>query len=274
MCDDRNRRETDRGSTRPRRPMRTAVMVALVLAALLVPLILAACGGGAGNGAGVAALRHPTPTPTVPPPVTYVALGASDAVGVGATNPNTKGYIPLIIARLPAHSLALNLGISGILEHEALARELPQAIAERPTLVTVWLVGNDFKGCTPLAQYGDDLDTLLAALQSRTHAAVFVANAPDMSALPVFQEGAPGGGQCVAGKSPAQIRALAQAWNAVIDPIVARHGDVLVDLFNSDLAAHPEYVSQDGFHPSDAGYARLAAIFWAAITAHHAVPGA
>ena len=253
---------------------RRAGALALMLAALLVPLVLAACGAGAGAGQGAAVLRHPTPTPTVPPPVTYVALGASDAVGVGATDPNTKGYIPLIIARLPAHSRALNLGVSGILEHEALARELPRAIATRPTLVTVWLVGNDFKGCTPLAQYSADLDTLLAALQTRTHAAVFVANTPDMGALPFFQEGAPGGGQCVAGKSPAQVRALALAWNATIDPIVARHGDVLVDLFNSDLAAHPEYVSQDGFHPSDAGYARLAAIFWAAVTAHHAVPAA
>lgn len=251
---------------------RAATMPALVLAALLVPLVLAACGGAGGNSGAI--VRHLTPTPSVPPPVIYVAFGASDAVGVGATDPNTKGYVPQIIAHLPAHSRALNLGVDGLLQHEALARELPQAIAAQPTLVSVWLVGNDFKGCTPLAQYGADLDSLLATLQTRTHAAVFVANVPDMGALPFFQEGAPGGGECVAGKSPAQIRALALAWNTVIDPIVARHGDVLVDLFSSDLAAHPEYVSQDGFHPSDAGYARLAAIFWAAITAHHAVPRA
>ena len=269
MRDRWNQRGSGRGTARSTAPARPAwCAAALLLLVLLVPFV-AACDSGS-----TAALRHPTPTPTVPPPVTYVAFGASDAVGVGATDPNTRGYIPLIIARLPAHSRALNLGISGILLHEALTTELPQAIATQPTLVTVWLVGNDFKGCTPLAQYGTDLDTLLAALQTRTHAAVFVANTPDMSALPYFQEGAPGGGLCVAGKSPAQIRALALAWNAVIDPIVARHGDVLVDLFNSDLAAHPEYVSQDGFHPSDAGYARLAAIFWAAIAAHHAVPGA
>lgn len=270
MRDRRHRQGMRRGIALSRMRKHATALAVLVLTALLIPLVLAACGASSD----AAVVRHPTPTPTVPPPVTYVALGASDAVGVGATNPNTKGYVPLIIARLPAHSSALNLGISGVLEHEALARELPPAIAAQPTLVTVWLVGNDFKGCTPLAQYGADLDTLLAALQTRTHAAVFVANTPDMSALPFFQEGAPGGGQCVAGKSPAEIRALAQAWNAVIDAIVARHGDVLVDLFNSDLAAHPEYVSQDGFHPSDAGYARLAAIFWAAITAHHAVPNA
>ena len=241
--------------------------LALALAFAVLPL-LAACDSGS-----TATIHHPTPTATVHPPAVYVALGASDAVGVGATNPNTKGYIPLLIAHLPTHSRALNLGVSGILLHDALTGELPQAISAQPTLITVWLVGNDFKGCTPLAQYGADLDTLLGALQTRTHAAVFVANSPDMSQLPYFQEGAPGGAACIAGKSTAQIRAMALAWNAVIDPIVARHGDVLVDLFTSDLAAHPEYVSQDGFHPSDAGYARLAAIFWAAIAANHAVSG-
>lgn len=247
------------------RPCWQAALPAL---ALVLILLLAAC-----SSSGADAIHHPTPTATVHPPAVYVALGASDAVGVGATNPNTKGYVPLLIAHLPPHSQALNLGISGILLHDTLVQELPQAVAAQPTVMTVWLVGNDFKGCTPLAQYGADLDTLLGTLQSRTHAAVFVANTPDMSQLPYFQEGAPGGTACVAGKSPAQIRAMALAWNAVIDPIVARHGDVLVNLFVSDLAAHPDYVSQDGFHPSDAGYARLAAIFWAAIAADHAVPG-
>jgi acyl-CoA thioesterase-1 len=250
-----------------RMPARTTLL-SLVIALVLLPA-LAACGSGGG-----AVIHHSTPTPTIAPPVIYVAFGASDAVGVGATNSNTEGYIPLIIARLPAHSQALNLGVSGILLHDALARELPQALAAHPTLITVWLVGNDFKGCVSLAQYGADLTTLLATLHSRTHAAVFVANAPDFGALPFFQEGAPGGGACVADKSPAQISALAAQWNAVINPIVARQGAVLVDLFHSDLAAHPEYIAQDGFHPSDAGYARLAAIFWAAITAHHAVPNA
>src|SRR5262249_24744851 len=162
-------------------------------------------------------------------------------VGVGATHPNTEGYVPRLIAHLPAHSHALNLGINGILLHEALTRELPQAIASQPTLVTVWLVGNDFRNCTPLTRYGADLDTLLRQLRSRTRAAIFVANTPDMSQLPYFKQGAPDS-PCLQGKTPAQIRALAEAWNTAIDPIIARHGDTEVNLFNSLLAGHPEYV--------------------------------
>jgi lysophospholipase L1-like esterase len=209
-------------------------------------------------------------TPTAAASVVYVALGASDAVGVGAADPNTQAYVPILISRLPKGTRALNLGISGIHLHDALTQELPDAIAAHPTVVTIWLVGNDFRDCTPLAQYAADLNTLLTQLHDRTRAQVFVGNTPDVSLLPAFQRGE--GGPCVASVPPGQIRLLAQQWNATMNPIIARDGAVLVDLFNSDLARHPEYVSPiDGFHPSSAGYRALADLFWKQITAHHAV---
>jgi len=46
---------------------------------------------------------------------------------------------------------------------------------------------------------------------------------------------------------------------------------VLLDLYHTDLASHPNYISSDGFHPSSQGYAQLADLFWAAITTHQAV---
>ena len=244
-----------------------------IITALLVSvLLLAACGSPAAPSV---TTHKPTATvsPTVKPGVSYVALGASDAVGVGADNPNTQGYVPIIISRLPKGSAALNLGISGIVLHDALEQELPDVAAAQPTFITVWLVGNDFRGCTSLQQYAADLDTLLTTLHDQTHAQVFVANTPDMSLLPYFREGAPQGGACVQGASTAQVHALVLQWNQVIDPIVAKHGDVLVDLYSTDFASHPEYVSsRDGFHPSNQGYARLADLFWAQALAHKAVP--
>jgi acyl-CoA thioesterase I len=249
----------------------------IILGALTLALTLAGCGGSTpatGHFTLPSTASGVTPSPTARPPVVYVAMGASDAVGVGADNPNTQGYVPIIISHLPKGSEALNYGISGILLHEALAEELPQALVANPTLVTVWLVANDFRDCTPLAQYTADLDSLLGQLQRQTHARVFVANTPDLSLLPYFRHGAPGAGGCVAGATTAQVHALVLAWNAAIDPIIARHGDVLVNLFTSDLAQHPEYISaQDGFHPSTQGYARLADLFWTQIVAQHAVPG-
>ena len=236
-----------------------------VMAAAL--LALAACGGGSGALLPKAA----TPTATVKPSMVYVALGASDAVGVGASDPNRTAYIPLLISRLPAHAEALNLGVSGYTIHQALSDELPPALAAHPSLVTVWLVGNDFRQCTPLDQYQRDLDALLGQLQAQTQARVFVANVPDMSLLPAIRDGS---AACLRGQQPAQIRALVEQWNTAIAGVVAKHHDALVDLFHSDLAAHPEYISNDGFHPSDAGYRILADIFWQQITAQHAIPGA
>ena len=240
------------------------------LIGLLVALLaLTACDGSVPP----VTISHATPTATVHPPVIYVALGASDAVGIGADDPNTQGYVPILISRLPKYSQYFNLGVSGITLHDALPRELPQALTYHPTLITVWLVGNDFRNCVPLRQYGADLDTLLKTLHDQTKAAIFVANAPDFSLLPYYQQGAVGGGNCVAGKPPVAIHAMVLQWNAVIDAAVAKYGDVLVNLFNSDLASHPDYVSpQDGFHPSSKGYAELASLFWAQITAHHAIP--
>ena len=199
----------------------------------------------------------------------YVALGASDAVGVGSSDPNRTAYVPILISRLPKGSAALNLGISGETLHAALSDELSQAIAQQPTLITIWLVGNDFKDCVPLAQYGADLNTLLTQLQTKTHAKVYVANAPDMSFLPAIQQqAAQNGSFCGVGSSQAAIRGLAQQWNTVIDASVASHGDTLVDLFNSDLVQHSDYIYSDGFHPSDKGYQALANLFWTQITAH------
>jgi acyl-CoA thioesterase I len=266
---------------RPIRPLRNVRYRCFIQASCLVPvtllLLLPTLVGCAASGSGGTGptTQAATSSPTPPPPVTYVAIGASDALGVGADDPSTQGYVPLLIAHLPKGSVALNVGVSGILLHDALQQELPEAIAFHPSLITVWLVGNDFRDCTPLSQYAVDLNTLLAALHSQTHAKVFVANTPDMSVLPYFaQEHGAGGGACVQGASTAQIRALALQWNAVIDPIILRYGDILVDLYHTDLASHPGYISSDGFHPSSQGYAQLADLFWAAIIAHRAVPTA
>lgn len=253
------------------RMLRQGRMV-LLLAMLAVLPTLAACNGASGAPRPTISISQGTPTTT--DSTVYVAIGASDARGVGASDPNKTAYVPLLISRLPKHASVLNLGVNGYTVHEALVNELPEALAAHPTLVTVWLVGNDFRQCTPLSDYQRDLDTLLGQLESQTHAQVFVANAPDMSLLPAIRSGGGNLAACLQGQQPAQIRALVQQWNTVIDAVVAKHHQVLVDLFHSDLASHPEYIASDGFHPSDAGYRVLADLFWRAITAHHAVANA
>jgi len=248
----------------------TSLRATMIGLAFLFLVALSAC-GSTSSGANRPAAN---PTATHIPSVVYVALGASDAVGVGAADPNTQGYVPVLISRLPQDAYALNLGVSGYKVHDALQNKLAAALNAHPTLVTVWLVGNDFRGCTPLNTYLGDLNSLLDQLKSGTKAQVFVANLPDMSLLPAMRPGSQGLGACHQTQTSQQLRAETQTWNDAIAQAVSSHGDDLIDLYRGELASHPEYISGDGFHPTAAGYLRLADLFWAEIQAKHAVPAA
>jgi len=111
---------------------------------VLLIVLLAACSSGPSQA--TSSNAHPTPkavgtqaTPLFNPdgPVTYVALGASDAVGVGSNIPGSQGYVPLVAAHLPKGSHLINLGISGIHLHETLSQELPLALSTSPNLITI-----------------------------------------------------------------------------------------------------------------------------------------
>jgi lysophospholipase L1-like esterase len=190
-----------------------------------------------------------------PRPITYVAIGASDAVGIGATNPETDGWVPRFGSRLGSNVHVVNLGVSGSTLSQALQEQLGPALDAQPDVITVWLAVNDLNARVPLDQYAADLDTLLAQLQ-QTHARVLVGNVPDLAALAAYR-----------GIDPEPLRAEVDAWNEVIADAAARHGATLVDLHGQwqEIAAHPEYVSSDGFHPSDEGYQALADLFASAL---------
>ena len=212
---------------------------------------------------------RPTPTATqavtaqriLTTPITYVALGASDAVGVGSNEPGAQGYVPLLAAHLQKGSHLLNLGVSGIRLHEALMQELPLALNTSPTLITIWLVANDFVGGVSYDRYMKDLDSLLQQLRTGTKARIVMANLPDLTRLPAFAS--------QSATQKAKTVAAIQRWNATITTIAAHYAVTLVDLFShqSQLTTHPEYISGDGFHPSPAGYVQLSNYFWDAIKA-------
>jgi len=232
----------------------------------LLAFLSVACGG---SPTSTTTVPRPTATATqaitaqqiLSTPVTYVALGASDAVGVGSNEPGSQGYVPLLAAHLQKGSHLLNLGVSGIRLHEALTQELPLALNTSPTLITIWLVANDFVGGVPYNAYMKDLDSLLRQLRAGTKARVVMANLPDLTLLPAFS------GQSASQK--AKMVTEIRRWNATIAATAARYQVTLVDLFSheSQITAHPEYISGDGFHPSPAGYVQLSNYFWDAIKA-------
>ena len=195
-----------------------------------------------------------------PRPLVYVALGASDSVGVGAANPAEEGWVPRFQQRLPAETRLVNLGVNGSTLAQALEQSLPVALDAQPDVVTVWLAVNDFNARVSLDQYERDLDRLLGALAEAQPRRILVGNLPDLTRVPIYAN---------AGVPPALLAAEVDRWNAAIARQAARHGAVLVDLQSqwTELAAHPEYVSVDGFHPSATGYQRLADLFYTALEA-------
>jgi acyl-CoA thioesterase-1 len=222
-----------------------------VVAPLALALGLTACG---------AAVLDVAPQPK---PLVYVALGASDAVGIGATDPGRESWVSVLAAQMPAGTRLVNLGISGSLLRDALAQQLPVALDAAPDVVTVWLAVNDFNARVPLDQYTAQLDTLLGTLATRTTAHVLVANVPNLMAVPLYDQ------------IPRDLlRAELARWNAAIAASAERHGVTLVDLYElgPELARRPDLVGADGFHPSTEGHRRLAEVMWATITANRLLP--
>src|SRR5579875_410966 len=175
----------------------------------------------------------------------YVAIGASDSFGFGTADPYADNW-PIDLAHKLGPSVHLvNLGIPGIHLHQALRLELPIALDVHPDIVTIWLAVNDLADRVPVTAYARDLDLLLTRLQAGApRARIAIANVPDLTLLPHFRS-----------FDQDWLRSQIQLYNTAIADNVRKHHLILVDLSQQryNLARHPEYVSDDGLHPSDIG---------------------
>ena len=196
------------------------ISIHLFLLLCLLAFLSVACGSSPAS-----TITPPQPTATatqavtaqhiLSTPVTYVALGASDAVGVGTNEPGSQGYVPLLAAHLQKGSHLLNLGVSGIRLHEALTQELPLALNTSPTLITIWLVANDFVGGVQYDAYMKDLNSLLQQLRAGTKARIVMANLPDLTLLPAFS------GQSATQKAKTVLKFDAGMWlSRQLQPVI------------------------------------------------------
>jgi lysophospholipase L1-like esterase len=189
--------------------------------------------------------------------LTYVALGASDTFGFGASDPYNENWAADLAAKLGPRYRLINLGIPSIHVHDALTAELPVALDAHPNLVTIWLAVNDLADQVPVKSYAHDLDLLLSRLQANNpQVRIAAANVPDLALLPHFSK------QVAA--EPQVLRQQILAYNTAIASIVHQHRAILIDLSQQsyDLQHHPEYISKDGLHPTALGYTRLADLFY------------
>jgi lysophospholipase L1-like esterase len=232
------------------------------LAAVL--LALAVLAGACSSGKKQAA--------AVPPPL-YVAVGASETVGVGADHPDTEAW-PTVFARtaLPAGSKYVNVGISGATVQEALDKELARAQAEKPTVVTVWLNVNDMIAFVSADTYAGRLKSLVHQLRQGGRARVLVANVPPLDRLPAFTDRLR---SFPLAPTAEFVNATTDRFNQVIAQVVKDEGAELVDLHAFGLAERAagtelQDVSGDGFHPSTRGHKVVAEQFAQVYAKRHA----
>jgi len=202
------------------------------------------------------AAAPPQATTTEARPFTYAAIGASDVVGVGAADPSAESWVNVLHSYMPQGTRFLRLGRSGITLREANEVEVPEAVAVKPDLVTLWNAVNDATQGVPLNTYRDELEKALTRLTEETPAQVILLNVPDVT---VLMSGVPE-------EQRALVRGGIVQWNKAIDEVALRYSErvTVVDLFpvSAEVLDHPEYISPDNFHPSTSGYERLALIVW------------
>jgi lysophospholipase L1-like esterase len=252
---------------------------------------------------------EPTDPPLPAHVVNYTAIGASDAAGFGSSAfcvpflpcQNGKGYVQVLDRRLKSDGKSvtlLNLGLPGAVlgpEIQGLANQLGRDILSNfldnevpfvgsdSTLVTVFAGGNDvntvgaaveagYGGVDPLgyvqartAGFARDLAAMMDGIKARApQARIVVLNLPNLAGLPY-----------AAGYPSAKKKALqdiAVRFSAEVNKLTAK-GAIVVDIMCDGGFYQSNMYSSDGFHPNDAGYARMAdAVYPAASTGANSPP--
>ncbi|MDQ3069058.1 MAG: SGNH/GDSL hydrolase family protein [Acidobacteriota bacterium] len=252
-------------------------------------------------------------TPTAPEPssakVFYTAIGASDAIAIGASIsclpfvdcPAGTGYVQILGRRLADGGKTvelLNLGIPGAVlspriqtisqsygprvDFNFIERELP-FVSRDSTVVTIFAGGNDtnvvgrsVSGASGgnARAYVDDQVRLFAAEMLALVDGIR-ARAPSarivIANLPNFA-----GTPFTNGYTLEQRRVLQQISvgfsRDAINPLASRPNVAIVDLLCEERFYAASSFSSDGFHPSDAGYAIMADMMLAAILGNATAP--
>jgi len=243
---------------------------------------------------------EPPAGPTGPPPagssISYTAVGASDALGIGSTVaclpysdcPGGKGYVYVAANALRAQNYSvtlLNLGIptavisqrlqtlgqkyGRLLLGNFISDEMP-FVQRGATLVTVFAGGNDVDVITAALARGEGgpnptafIDQQIAAFREDYSTLMDGIRSRSPSAqIVLFNVPNLAGLPFLAGASLSERQAAQRLsvgiTTTVVNPLTAQ-GARVVDLMCEPRLYQTAQLSSDGFHPNDAGYAILAA---------------
>lgn len=186
-------------------------------------------------------------------PVIYAALGDSTGVGVGARN---GGYVSRLMTRInevrPGSQLK-NVCMSGATTTDVLRSQIEPALSVRPTLITLGIGINDAGHGMDVETFARNYETIVVRLKA-ANAPIVITNIPDVSLAPVVS----------LSERPAVVRRVS-LFNERISEIASRYNLLVVDAFKATqetIPSHPDFFSDDGFHPSDAGYEFWAEAMW------------
>jgi lysophospholipase L1-like esterase len=279
----------------------------LRVAVLLICLPVA--GSIACKNGGMESPTGPGPIPQPNTTIYYTAIGASDAIGFGSSVacipftdcPNGRGYVQIATRELQARSFTVNLSNLGFPAY-VLSRRLQDLgsqygrsmsgnileqaapfVFANTTLVTIFAGANDVDTIiaalgggaggadqtayinSQIDAFGQDFATLLGMVRDRAPSArIVVLNLPNMAGMPRHLS------------APLQHRRAEQMLSVgintrVINPKVSS-GVLVVDLMCDARSYQGSTYSSDGFHPSDTGYAWMAAEVIAAATTSYRPP--
>ena len=184
-------------------------------------------------------------------PLRLVVLGDSLAHGTGATRPaDTLGARMSRVLERAGHTVQVNVvAVPGATSLQ-LAGQVHQAVALDPDIALVVVGANDLARSVPPARSAAALASAVRTLHA-AGAAVVVAPAPDLSCVPGVPAALRPALHVACEELQRRQAGSAEAAGAVVAPIAGQ----LADAF----ASEPELFSDDRFHPSSAGYARIAA---------------
>ena len=261
---------------------------------------VAAVGAGCSKGSDSPSPTSPTPSPSGN--ISYTAIGASDAAGVGSSVvcvpftacDNGTGYVQVLFRRLQqtGNATLLNLGVPGAVLSPAIedlgrrvGRSYPgnfltnQApfTASSSTVVTVFAGGND---ANTIGQVIQDQKTGSDDTRGFIDAQVRQWGDDYASLLRAIRQRAPStkvvlynlpnlaGAPYMAGKTTFEksiMQRIAVGLSERVNALAASNVFV-IDMLCDARILEPASFSSDGFHPSDRGYALMAELGFAAAT--------
>lgn len=187
----------------------------------------------------------------MPTPLTLAVLGDSIAHGTGARS-SADALGPRLSAALTAEGFDVSLHVLAVpgARSRDLAAQVGRALRLRPDLAVVVVGANDLARFVPVPAASAALRDAVRSLRAEG-TDVVVVPAPDMSMVPFVPPAFRPVVQAACRLLQQEQTAVARAAGCSVASVAAE----IAGAFGSD----PALFSPDRFHPSSAGYARIAA---------------